>query len=91
MRDSLFWELIMPEERLGMQIYLYLTDRGRTGYNVSCLDWYITLAQWKLAVLYEYGRRRAAAGRGDPYYDDPTQVRAFLRAAHRTAGLALCP
>ena len=35
MRDSLFCELIMPEEKLGMQIYLYLTDRGRTGYNVS--------------------------------------------------------
>lgn len=35
MRDSLFWEVIMPEEELGMQIYLYLTDRGRTGYNVS--------------------------------------------------------
>lgn len=34
MRDSLFWELIMPEERLGMQIYLYLTGHGRTGYNV---------------------------------------------------------
>jgi hypothetical protein len=35
MRDSLFWELIMPEERLGVQIYSYLTHRGRTGYNVS--------------------------------------------------------
>lgn len=35
MRDSLFWELIMPEEKLGLQIYLYVTDRGRTGYNVS--------------------------------------------------------
>src|ERR1700744_4009895 len=35
MRDSLFWEMIMPEEQLGLQIYLYLTDRGRTGYNVS--------------------------------------------------------
>jgi hypothetical protein len=34
MRDSLFWETIMPDEQLGMQIYLYLTDRGRTGYNV---------------------------------------------------------
>lgn len=33
MRDSLFWELVMPEERLAMQIYLYLTDRGRAGYN----------------------------------------------------------
>jgi hypothetical protein len=35
MRDSLFWELIMPDEQLGLQIYLYLTDTGRTGYNVS--------------------------------------------------------
>jgi hypothetical protein len=34
MRDSLFWELVMPDEQLAMQIYLYLTDRGRTGYNV---------------------------------------------------------
>ncbi len=35
MRDSLFWEMIMPAERLGLQIYLYLTDRGRVGYNVA--------------------------------------------------------
>lgn len=35
MRDSLFWEMIMPDERLGLQIYLYLTDRGRVGYNVA--------------------------------------------------------
>jgi hypothetical protein len=35
MRDSLFWELIMPEERLGLQVYLYLTNRGKVGYNVS--------------------------------------------------------
>jgi aminoglycoside phosphotransferase (APT) family kinase protein len=62
-----------------------------TGRGLASLDWYITLAQWKLAVLYEYGRRRAAAGHGDPYYDDPSQVRAFLDAAHRTAGLAQCP
>jgi hypothetical protein len=34
MRDSLFWELIMPEEQLGMQIYLYLTGSGKAGYNV---------------------------------------------------------
>jgi hypothetical protein len=34
MRDSLFWEAIVPEEMLGMQVYLYLTDRGRAGYNV---------------------------------------------------------
>jgi hypothetical protein len=36
MRDSLFWEIVMPEEKLGVQIYLYLTDRGRTGHNVVC-------------------------------------------------------
>lgn len=34
MRDSLFWELVMPEEQLAVQVYLYLSDRGRTGYNV---------------------------------------------------------
>lgn len=34
MRDSLFWEMIMPDERLGLQVYLYLTDRGKSGYNV---------------------------------------------------------
>jgi hypothetical protein len=33
-RDSLFWELIMPEEELGMQVYLYLTGSGKVGYNV---------------------------------------------------------
>jgi hypothetical protein len=34
MRDSLFWEMIMPDERLGLQVYLYLTDRGKAGFNV---------------------------------------------------------
>ncbi len=34
MRDSLFWELVVPEEKLGFQVYLYLSDRGRIGYNV---------------------------------------------------------
>ncbi len=58
-----------------------------TGRDLAHLSWYITLAQWKLAVLYEYGRRRAASGQGDPYYADPALVRAFLDAAHRSAGL----
>ena len=35
MRDSLFWEMIMPDERLGLQVYLYLTDRGKAGFNVA--------------------------------------------------------
>lgn len=34
MRDSLFWEVIVAEEEIGVQVYLYLTDRGRAGYNV---------------------------------------------------------
>jgi len=34
MRDSLFWELIMPDERLGFQAYLYLTGAGKAGFNV---------------------------------------------------------
>ncbi len=34
MRDSLFWQMTLPEERLGMQVYLYLNERGRAGYNV---------------------------------------------------------
>jgi hypothetical protein len=34
MRDSLFWEMIMPDERLGLQVYLYLTAHGKAGFNV---------------------------------------------------------
>src|SRR5258708_20017231 len=33
-RDSLFWQLTMPEHQLGVQVYLYLTGSGKTGYNV---------------------------------------------------------
>jgi aminoglycoside phosphotransferase (APT) family kinase protein len=57
----------------------------RTGRDLSgqTLTWYTTLALWKLAVLYEYGRRRGA----DAYYSDARLVRSFLAAAHRAAGL----
>jgi aminoglycoside phosphotransferase (APT) family kinase protein len=58
-----------------------------TGRDLANLSWYSTLALWKLAVLYKYGRRRAASGHGDPYYDNPALVRSFLTAAHRTAGI----
>jgi hypothetical protein len=34
MRDSLFWNLIVPEQELAMQVYLFVNHRGRTGYNV---------------------------------------------------------
>lgn len=66
-----------------------LTERyaDRTGRDLSGLDWYTALALWKLAVLYEYGRRRAVRGVGDPYYGDQRLVQSFLQAAHRTAGL----
>ncbi|GAA1643897.1 phosphotransferase family protein [Kribbella alba] len=60
---------------------------ARTGRDLANLDWYAGLALWKLAVLYEYGRRRAARGVGDPYYADPALVRSFLEAAHRAVGL----
>lgn len=63
----------------------------RTGADLSRLRWYTTLALWKLAVLYEYGHRRAVQGVGDPYYADQRLVQAFLEDAHRTAGLAPPP
>jgi aminoglycoside phosphotransferase (APT) family kinase protein len=62
-----------------------------TGRSLANLGWYTTLALWKLAVLYEYSRRRAVSGRGDPYYEDPALVRSFLGAAHRSAGLGPVP
>jgi len=59
----------------------------RTGRDLSNLSWYTAFVLWKLAVLYEYGRRRAVRGVGDPYYADRGLVQSFLEAAHRTAGL----
>lgn len=66
-----------------------LADRyaDRTGRDLANLDWYTALAFWKLAVLYEYSRRRTVRGVGDPYYADRRLVRSFLEAAHRIAGL----
>lgn len=58
-----------------------------SGRSLDSLTWYVAAGQWKLAVLYEYGRRRAAGGHGDPYYADPRLVHQFLAAAHRAAGL----
>ncbi|KQZ75658.1 MULTISPECIES: phosphotransferase family protein [unclassified Nocardioides] len=63
----------------------------RTGADLGELDWYTALALWKLAVLYEYGRRRAARGVGDDYYADQALVQSFLDAAHHTAGLPPAP
>jgi aminoglycoside phosphotransferase (APT) family kinase protein len=70
-----------------------LADRyaQRTGADLANLTWYTALALWKLAVLYEYGRRRAVEGVGDPYFADQSLVQSFLQDAHRTAGLAFAP
>jgi aminoglycoside phosphotransferase (APT) family kinase protein len=57
-----------------------------TGASLERISWYITMSLWKLAVLYEYGRRRAATGHGDDYYADPALVESFLAAAQRSAG-----
>ncbi|MCU1658632.1 MAG: phosphotransferase family protein [Pseudonocardiales bacterium] len=58
-----------------------------TGRDLGNLRWYTAMVLWKLAVLYEYGRRRAAGANGDTYYADPVHVRSFLDAAHTAAGL----
>ncbi|WP_037140446.1 phosphotransferase family protein [Rhodococcoides fascians] len=58
-----------------------------TGRDVSNLAWYTAFALWKLAVLYEYSRRRVEAGIGDSYYANPKLVQKFLQDARRTAGL----
>jgi aminoglycoside phosphotransferase (APT) family kinase protein len=73
----------------GYPTRLELADRyaERTGRDLAGLGWYTALALWKLAALYEYGRRRAVRGVGDPYYADQALVQSFLEAAHRTAGL----
>ncbi|MDT5124670.1 MAG: hypothetical protein QOH54_314 [Mycobacterium sp.] len=64
-----------------------LLDRyaDRTGADVSGVNWYATLAMYKLAALYEYSRRRFEGGTGDPYYADPELVPSFLAAGERLA------
>ncbi|WP_026909936.1 phosphotransferase family protein [Patulibacter minatonensis] len=58
----------------------------RTGRDVAELPWYAAFALWRLAVLFEYGRRRHASGDGDPYYADPTMVAEFVAAGRTIAG-----
>lgn len=52
-----------------------------TGAELARLDWYVALALWKLAVLFEYQRRRAVKRVGDPYYAQTGLVDGFLTAA----------
>lgn len=79
--------LAMLEDGFPSREELATRYADRTGADLSALGWFTTLALWKLAVLYEYGRRRAVRGVGDPYYADPRLVRSFLEDAHRSAGL----
>jgi aminoglycoside phosphotransferase (APT) family kinase protein len=56
-----------------------------TGADLSRLPWYEALQLFKLAVLYEYNRRKTAEGdpHADPYYADPALVDGLLDAARR--------
>lgn len=57
-----------------------------TGADISRLPWYEVMSLWKLAVLYEYSRDKAAGGSGDPYYLTPGLVDSFLAEAAEIAG-----
>lgn len=57
-----------------------------TGADIGRLDWYEVLSLWKLAVLFEYSRDKAAGGSGDPYYLTPGLVDSFLAEAAEIAG-----
>jgi hypothetical protein len=35
MRDSLFWQVVLPDEELAVQLYLTVTGTGRAGYQAS--------------------------------------------------------
>ncbi|GAB3379444.1 phosphotransferase family protein [Amycolatopsis echigonensis] len=71
----------------GYPVRAELAERyaNQTGRDLSGLGWYTALALWKLAVLYEYGRRRAVQGVGDEYYADSGLVKSFLAAAEQAA------
>ncbi len=93
-------EVVTPTQQLGAALLeVGYTTRHElaeryaevTGADLSSLGWYTTLALWKLAVLYEYGRRRAVRGVGDQYYRDPALVESFLAAARRSAGMPQLP
>jgi aminoglycoside phosphotransferase (APT) family kinase protein len=58
---------------------------ARTGANLAALGWHRVFALWKLAVLYDYGRRRAGRSGGDPYYREESLVRSFLHEAQAVA------
>jgi aminoglycoside phosphotransferase (APT) family kinase protein len=54
-----------------------------TGRDLSRLSWHEGLQLFKLAVLFEYNRRKTDHGGGDPYYADSRLVDGLLAAARR--------
>jgi aminoglycoside phosphotransferase (APT) family kinase protein len=80
--------LAMCEEGYPTRSQLAERYAAATGRDLTDLSWYTVLALWKLAVLYDYSGRRAASGHGDPYYDDPRLVPAFLQEAEQAIGTA---
>jgi aminoglycoside phosphotransferase (APT) family kinase protein len=53
-----------------------------TGRDLSRLPWYEAFQLFKLAVLFEYNRRRTVTeAEADPFYADPELVRGLLEAA----------
>lgn len=73
----------MLEEGYPSRAELAARYAEQTGADLSHLNWYITLALWKLAALYEYSRRRGE----DEYYLTPGLVDSFLAEARETSGL----
>jgi aminoglycoside phosphotransferase (APT) family kinase protein len=60
-----------------------------SGRDVTNVSWYLVMALWKLAVLFEYQRQRVVEGIGDPYYARPGLVEELLTAArHVTTGMS---
>ncbi|HZZ49247.1 MAG TPA: phosphotransferase family protein [Pseudonocardia sp.] len=57
-----------------------------TGRELGRLAWYRAFQLFKLAVLFEYNRRRTEAGDGDRYYADPALVDGLLDACGRALG-----
>jgi aminoglycoside phosphotransferase (APT) family kinase protein len=56
---------------------------ARSGRDLARIDWYLRMALWKVAVLFEHQSRRAAQGVGDPYYAWPGLVEALVTAARQ--------
>lgn len=57
----------------------------RTGADPKEIHWYSALAQFKLAALYEYRRRRADGAAGNAYFANSGMVSSLLRAGEAWA------